>query len=143
VQVIQVFAFNGDLSRAHGVFGQLDFESVHFFWDGLVWIGLGALLLRFGTTNAWLWVAFIAASLHEVEHLYLMFVYKADRAFYVNGAYEGVMGFGGLVGSPLFRPYLHFAYNVCVIVPLLFAFWDQTVRVHRSGETAKAQVKAS
>ena len=132
VQVIQVFVFNGDLSRAHGVFGQLDFETVHFFWDGLVWIGLGALLLRFGGTNRWLWVAFIAASFHEVEHLYLMFVFKTNMDFYVNGGYEGVMGYGGLVGSPFFRPYLHFAYNTCVIVPLLFAFWDQTVRVYRS-----------
>lgn len=132
VQVIQVFLFNGDLSRAHGVFGQLDFETVHFFWDGLVWTGLGALLLRFGSTNRWLWVAFIAASLHEVEHLYLMFIYKTNMDFYVNGGFEGVMGYGGLVGSPFFRPYLHFAYNACVIIPLLFAFWDQTVRVYRS-----------
>ena len=132
VQAIQVFLFNGDLSRAHGVLGQLDFETVHFLWDGLVWIGLGALLLRFGTTNRWLWVAFIAASFHEVEHLYLMFVYKANIDFYANGGFEGVMGFGGVIGSPFFRPYMHFAYNACVIIPLLFAFWDQTVRVYRS-----------
>ena len=72
-----------------------------------------------------------------------MFVYKADPGFYVNGAYEGVMGFGGVLGSPLFRPYLHFAYNVCVIVPLLFAFWDQTVRVHQSADPTRDQVKAS
>lgn len=143
VQVIQVFVFSGDLARAHGVFGQLDFETVHFFWDGLVWIALGALLLRFGTTNRWLWVAFIAASVHEVEHLYLMFVYKTDYTFYLHGGYEGVMGYGGLIGSPFFRPYLHFAYNVCVIVPLLFAFWDQTVRVYRRSHHATAGAVAT
>jgi hypothetical protein len=143
VQVIQVFVFSGDLARAHGIFGQLDFETVHFFWDGLVWIALGALLLRFGTTNRWLWVAFIAASVHEVEHIYLMFVYKADYTFYLNGGYEGVMGYGGVIGSPFFRPYLHFAYNVCVIVPLLFAFWDQTVRVYRSSHHATAVAAAT
>ena len=137
VQVIQVFVFNGDLSRAHGVFGQLDFETVHFVWDTLVWIGLGALVLRFGSTNGWLWVSLAAASVHEIEHIYLFTVYRMDYAFYTDGGFAGIMGFGGLIGSPLARPYLHFAYNVCVIVPLLFAFWQQTKQVYaRSGLNA-------
>jgi len=132
VQVIQVFAFSGDLSRAHGLFGQLDFETVHFAWDSLVWIGLVALLLRFGRDNPWLIVSFAAASLHEVEHIYLFYVYRFDPAFYFSGGFAGIMGSGGLVGSPLARPYLHFVYNVLVIVPLLFAFWRQTVQVFRA-----------
>jgi hypothetical protein len=131
VQVIQVFLFNGDLSRAHGVFGQLDFETVHFVWDSLVWIGLGVLVMRYGRSNLWLWVSLFFASLHEIEHLYLFFVYRMDPTFYTDGGFAGIMGFGGLVGSPLARPYLHFGYNVCVIVPLIFAFWYQTVQVHR------------
>lgn len=132
VQVAQVFVFNGDLSRAHGVFGQLDFETVHFTWDSMVWLGLGLLLLRFGS-NRWLWIAFAAATLHEVEHVYLFTIYKTDPAFYAGGGFTGIMGQSGVVGSPLARPYLHFAYNVCAVVPLLFAFWDQTVRVYRRG----------
>ncbi|HYL71746.1 MAG TPA: hypothetical protein VEY89_10645 [Candidatus Dormibacteraeota bacterium] len=131
VQVVQVFLFNGDLSRAHGVFGQLDFETVHFTWDTIVWLGLVVLLLRFGRDNPWLIVSFAAASLHEIEHLYLFYVYRFDPAYYSAGGFAGIMGSGGVVGSPLARPYLHFAYNVLVIVPLLFAFWRQTVNVFR------------
>lgn len=134
VQVVQVFVFNGDLSRSHGLFGMLDFETVHFVWDSIVWIGLGVLVMRYGSTNLWLWVSLVFASLHEIEHLYLFFIYRMDPAFYANGGFAGIMGFGGLVGSPLARPYLHFGYNVCVIVPLVFAFWYQTVRVHRQGK---------
>lgn len=131
VQVVQVFMFNGELSRAHGVFGQLDFETVHFVWDSIVWIGLGVLLLRFGGTNKWLWLSFAASSLHEVEHVYLFVIYRFDPGFYGAGGLEGIMGSGGLIGSMLARPYLHFTYNVLVIVPLVIAFWDQTVRVYR------------
>lgn len=138
VQVGQVFMTNGDLARSHGVFGQLDFETVHFTWDSIVWLGLGVLLARFGGTNKWLWLSFAAASLHEIEHLYLFFVYRVDPAFYAGGGLTGIMGVGGVVGSPLARPYLHFGYNVLVIVPLIFAFWDQTVRVYR-GERAGAR----
>jgi hypothetical protein len=138
VQVGQVFMTNGDLARSHGVFGQLDFETVHFTWDSIVWLGLGILLARFGGTNKWLWLSFAAASFHEIEHLYLFFVYRVDPAFYANGGLTGIMGLGGVVGTPLARPYLHFGYNVLVIVPLVFAFWDQTVRVYR-GDRAGAR----
>jgi hypothetical protein len=139
VQVGQVFMTGGDLSRSHGVFGQLDFETVHFTWDTTVWIGLGVLLTRFGSTNRWLWLSFAAAGLHEIEHIYLFTVFKTDPAFYMNGGLAGIMGLGGVVGSPLARPYLHFAYNVCVIVPLVFAFWDQTVRVYGNERQAAAR----
>ena len=142
VQVGQVFMTGGDLSRSHGVFGQLDFETVHFTWDTMVWIGLGVLLARFGGTNRWLWLSFLAASLHQIEHIYLFTVYRIDPSFYTNGGLAGIMGRGGVVGSPLARPYLHFAYNVCVIVPLVFAFWDQTVRVYRLERNAPTRVGA-
>ena len=128
-QVTQLLMAGGDLSRAHGVFGQLDFETVHFVWDTGIWLGLGLLLYRFGARNPWLWIAFAAASLHEVEHIYLFSMYRTDLAFYVRGGYAGIMGSGGVIGSPLGRPYLHFAYNVCVVLPMVIAFWDQTKRV--------------
>jgi CRP-like cAMP-binding protein len=35
-----------------------------------------------------------------------------------------------MVGSPLARPYLHFAYNYLEVVPLVIAFWDQGLRVY-------------
>ena len=81
----------------------------------------------------------LAASLHQVEHIYLFTIYRTDPTFYAHGGLAGIMGLGGVLGSPLARPYLHFAYNVCVIVPLVFAFWDQTVRVYRTQSSAVAQ----
>lgn len=136
VQVLQLLSNHGVLARSHGVFGQLDFEIVHFGWDTLVWLGICVLLGRFGRENPWLWVSLAAASLHEVEHLYLFWLRWVDVTFYNNGGYAGIMGRGGVVGSPLGRPYLHFAYNVVVVVPLVIAFWDQSHRVRdRLAET--------
>ena len=68
---------------ACGVFGQLDFETVHLVWDTLVWITALALLMRF-STNIWLWVAVVAASLHEMEHLFLGSIYFFERAQVFN-----------------------------------------------------------
>jgi hypothetical protein len=125
VQVLQLLATNGTLAHSHGVFGQLDFETVHFVADTLVWISLGVFLVIFRGENRWLWVAFAAASLHQVEHLYLFWMYHAHPAVYASGGFAGIMGSGGVIGSPLGRPYLHFSYNVIVIVPMLIALWDQ------------------
>ena len=129
VQVGQLVATTGDLSRSHGIFGQLDFEAVHFFTDSLLWIGLGMLVIVIRERNVWLWIAFIAASLHEVEHLYLFWLYIFDNNFYLAGGFNGVMGDNGLIGSPLDRPYLHYTYNLIVLVPMLIAIWDEARRM--------------
>jgi hypothetical protein len=137
VQVVQLLLYDGQLAHAHGVFGQLDFETVHFFWDSSIWLCLCFVLPRFGSGNRWLWIAFAAASVHQVEHIYLFWIYRADPSFYVHGGLAGIMGNGGLIGSPLARPYLHFAYNLLVVVPMVLAFWDQSrhvqARVRRRG----------
>ncbi|HMC41895.1 MAG TPA: hypothetical protein VKI20_02715, partial [Acidimicrobiales bacterium] len=73
-QVLQLLIHRGDASKAHGVFGQLDAEHVHFFWDSGVWIGALFLLYRF-PKNVWLWVAVAFSSLHQVEHTYLETIY--------------------------------------------------------------------
>ena len=115
------------------MFGQLDFETVHFVWDSAIWLVLCLVLTRFARGNRWLWVAFCAASMHEVEHLYLFWIYNASPWFYAHGGLEGIMGSGGLIGSPLARPYLHFTYNFLVVVPMVCAFLDQTQHVHDGG----------
>jgi hypothetical protein len=119
----------GDLAHSHGVFGQLDFETVHFVADTMVWVTLGVFVVLFRGANKWLWVAFAAASLHQIEHFYLFWMYLADRSTYTAGGFAGIMGNGGVIGSPLGRPYLHFSYNMIVIVPMLIALWDQARRV--------------
>src|SRR5216684_7877676 len=125
VQIVQLYASGGDLAHSHGVFGQLDFETVHVVWDSSVWVGLAICLYKF-SRNRWLYVSFIFASLHEVEHLYLFYIYNTDKTFYFMGGLTGIMGYGGVIGSPLFRPYLHFFYNFLVIAPMLIAFSRQT-----------------
>jgi hypothetical protein len=130
VQVTQLLLYNGHLGQSHGVFGQLDFETVHFIWDSAVWLLLCVVLTKFARGNRWLWVAFIAASLHEIEHLYLFFIYLTNPWFYFHAGLAGIMGNGGLIGSPLARPYLHFSYNFLVVVPMVLAFLDQTKHVY-------------
>src|SRR5438445_4626450 len=129
VQVIQLLLTGGDLVRSHRVFGQLDLESVHFFWDTSIWLGTGALIYKFGRGNLCLWLSFAFASLHAVEHIYLFWLSRTDLFFYLRGGYAGIFGEGGVIGSPLARPYLHFAYNFCVVATMLVALWEQTKHV--------------
>ena len=128
VQVSQLIANHGDLTHSHGVFGQLDFETVHFVWDTLIWFSAAYLVYRF-RANPWLWVSFVAASWHQVEHFYLFTINKMDYGFWAHGGIAGVMGKGGLLGSPLARPYLHFVYNFLVVVPMVIALLQETKRV--------------
>jgi hypothetical protein len=126
-QVGQLMVSDGILARSHGVFGQLDFELVHFVTDTLLWLTLGVLILTI-PGNKWLWVAFAAASLHQIEHFYLFWLYHAHHGLYLQGGFAGIMGKNGMIGSPLDRPYLHFSYNFIVIVPMLVALWDEARR---------------
>jgi hypothetical protein len=87
------------------------------------------LVVSIRERNVWLWIAFIAASLHEVDHLYLFFLHIFDNNFYLAGGFSGVLGHHGLIGSPLDRPYLHYTYNLIVFVPMLIAIWDEARRM--------------
>jgi hypothetical protein len=143
VQVAQLALTNGDLARSHGVFGQLDFELVHFVSDIAVWLALGAVIICLRHTRSpWLWIAFCAASAHAIEHLYLWWIYIEFRGFYTIGGFAGIMGAHGVIGSPLGRPYMHFAYNFLVVLPMVLALWDQRRKsrggVPRSPEVALA-----
>jgi hypothetical protein len=129
-ELVQLFINHGNLAQSHGVFGILDNEVVHFYWNVGIWLGIAILLYRLGSRNPWLWVAFFAASIHMVEHIYLYWLYVFHQDFYGAGGWAGIMGRGGLLGSPLDRPYLHFVYNYLEVVPLVIAFWDQSRRVY-------------
>jgi hypothetical protein len=142
-QVSQLLATDGDIDRSHGVFGALDFETVHFYWDTTIWLITALMLHRF-VRNPWLWVAFGAASLHQMEHVYLYFVYLADMEFYGDGGLAGILGKGGVIGSPLARPYLHFTYNLFVTVPMVLACWHEARRVElRSPVPASSQPRSA
>ena len=126
VQNLQLILTHGKLAASRGVFGQLDVEVVHFYWNIGIWLGTGALLYRYGLRNVWLTVAFVAASLHPVEHMYLYWLYATHSSAYLVGGSNGILGQGGLVGSPLARPYLHFVYNVIEVTPFVLAYYDQS-----------------
>jgi hypothetical protein len=98
-------------------------ETVHFYWNILIWLGTGGLLYKYGFRNVWLTASFVFASLHSVEHLYLYWLYVADHAAYVLGGSNGILAAGGLVGSPLARPYLHLVYNMFEVTPFVLAYW--------------------
>ena len=123
VQNLQLFLTHGRLAASRGVFGQLDEEAVHFYWNIGIWLGTGALLYRYGLRNVWLTVAFVAASLHSVEHMYLYWLYATHSSAYLMGGWNGILGQGGLAGSPLARPYLHLVYNV-IVTPFVLAYYD-------------------
>jgi hypothetical protein len=129
-ELVQLFFNHGNLAQSHGVFGALDNEVVHFYWNVGVWVGIAVLLYRLGSRNPWLWIALVAASIHMVEHIYLYWLYVFHQEFWAAGGWAGILGKGGILGSPLDRPYLHFLYNYLEVVPLVIAFWDQSLRVY-------------
>ncbi|MEA2220851.1 MAG: hypothetical protein QOJ35_3477 [Solirubrobacteraceae bacterium] len=141
-QVAELGVTGGSFARSHGVIGQLDFETVHFVADTTLWLSLGLLAVNFKARNAWLWVAFVAASFHQIEHLYLFWLYVAEHTVYLSGGAAGIMGKYGLIGTPLDRPYLHFAYNCIVFVPMVIAFWDEARHVDRVRSAAVATAPA-
>jgi hypothetical protein len=130
VQVLQFQLSGGNSAVSHGVFGALDRELVHFTWDSLVWIGCMVLLYKLGPHNKWLWISLVASSLHEIEHLFLFWLDRVHNDFYNAGGVTGIMAKGGYIGSFFARPYIHFIYNFFVVVPLMFATWDETKRAY-------------
>jgi len=124
-QVVQLLMTDGDLAESRGMIGRLDFETVHFLFDTSLWLALGAFLVLWRGDNGWLWIAFAFASIHEVEHVYLYWLYVAQPSLYDQGGLAGIMGSGGMVGSPLARPYLHFVYNLPVMVAMVAAWWKE------------------
>jgi hypothetical protein len=124
-QVMELMSTNGDLDRSHGIIGRLDFETVHFVFDTSLWLALAYFVVLWRGDNAWLWIAFGFQSIHQVEHLYLFWLYQAHPALYAQGGLSGIMGSGGMIGSPLARPYLHFTYNLPVMVAMVVAWWHE------------------
>jgi hypothetical protein len=125
IQITQLFMNDGLLAHSHGALGQLDFETVHFFWDTAVWLGTLVLIWRYGRQNSWLWVSLVFASAHEVEHMYLYYVNLFEYDFYHSqGGFAGIFGKGGMVPT-VSRPYLHFGYNFLVVIPMVIAYLKQ------------------
>lgn len=126
-QMIQIHVLSIPGPHAHGIFGALDIEWVHFIWNSWVLVAVVALVIHF-PRNPWLWATLILAGWHEAEHLYIIGVYLATG---LPGT-PGLLARGGLVsgGLPLRRPDLHFLYNVVETTPLVAAFIYQLRRTY-------------
>jgi hypothetical protein len=129
-QVAQIHALGIAPRQAHGVFGALDIEWVHFAWN--TWVAAAALaLLRPFRQNRWLWLVLAIAVWHGIEHTYILSRYLATG----TAGTPGFLASGGLIGGglPLARPDLHFLYNLVETVPLVAAFLWQCRRAYAVG----------
>jgi hypothetical protein len=134
-QVIQLLVTGGNADLSQGVLTRLNQELVHLVWTSCVWIGSALLLLRF-RHNRWLWIALAAASVHEVEHVYLMDAWL-HPGLELHGGVNGVLATGGLASGPLQRPYLHFLYNLAELLPLGAALLDELAAAGRVPRLAR------
>jgi CRP-like cAMP-binding protein len=142
------WSWNGpSCASAHGVFGELDRELVHFIWDGIILICCTIIFFRF-RKNPWVKWALLAAFIHQVEHVFLYFSSIVSSSGYPGagtflGLYakrwdNGIMGHDGVVGSALpwfnditpSRINIHFFYNVCVMIPMILAFLFEVKRIY-------------
>jgi hypothetical protein len=116
VQVVQLRLLGLGGEHAHGVFGALDIEWVHFGWNAWILIAVAVLLTRF-RRNPWLWLTLPLAAWHLGEHVVLIAIYLASG----TAGDPGLLASGGLLGGglPLARPELHLAYNLAETLPLL------------------------
>jgi hypothetical protein len=116
VQVAQLRLLGIPASDAHGVFGALDVEWVHFVWNAWVLLAIGVLLAG-RPRSPWLWAAGLLAGWHLAEHTVLIGLYLVTG---VEGR-PGLLALGGLLGGgvPIARPELHLAYNLVETAPLL------------------------
>lgn len=117
VQVFQIHILGQPPKEARGIFGALDIEWVHFTWNTWVLVAVVLLALRF-RKNPWLLLGLAFAAWHELEHVVIMSTYLATGTV----GTPGILSRGGILGSPLIRPDLHFAYNIIESTPLAIAF---------------------
>ena len=103
VQVTQLRILGLSGEHAHGVFGALDIEWVHFVWNAWVLVAIVALLLG-RQRNLWLWIAAPLAAWHLLEHSVLIVLYLVTG----TEGNPGLLAMGGLLanGLPLARPEL-------------------------------------
>lgn len=122
VQSTQVFVFGTPPGHAHGLLGGLfDLEWVHFAYNSVFLVALGALWHAHGATlrergRGLAWAMFVAGlalqAYHEIEHLVKM----------IQHVVGGQTPAPGLLGNVVDLVLLHLAFNVIVYVlalPLL------------------------
>jgi hypothetical protein len=118
-QIIQIHVFDYAPEHAHGIFGALDVEWVHFVWNSLLLL-FNILLIKKFPKNIFLWINAVAVLWHQMEHSYIMWVYLTTG---ISGD-PGLLSQGGFLfgGLPFIRAEIHFIYNILETFPLAIAF---------------------
>jgi hypothetical protein len=93
-QMVQVHALGLRGRNAHGVFGALDVEWVHFVWNSWILAAVALLVRRF-RRNPWLWASLVVAGWHEAEHMTIMARYLATG----EQGTPGLLAAGGAIGG--------------------------------------------
>ena len=130
-QMIQIHLLGLSGAQAHGIIGVLDFEWVHFIFDG-GWVPICAYTLFFvyRKSNPWLWVLVPVVTWHAFEHVAIMSVYLRTG---IVGS-PGLLAHGGFIagGLPLTRPDLHFLYNLIEETLIVIGYVYQVKHLHDS-----------
>jgi|SRR5262245_21074970 len=117
-QMVQIHILGWMFKNSHGLFGAaFDVELLHFLFDS-VWIPFWTIYLIYVRRDIWMIIMLPLALLHCAEHIVIMDYYLKTG---IVGS-PGIMAMGGLVGSPLSRPDLHFWYNALETLAMIVGF---------------------
>lgn len=106
-QMVQIHILGRTFANSHGIFGAaFDVEWLHFDFDSL-WIPFWTLYLIYKRRDMWMIIMLPLVLWHCAEHVVIMDYYLRTG---ISGS-PGILAQGGLIGSPLSRPDLHFLYN--------------------------------
>lgn len=123
-QMVQIHLLGLSGSQAHGIIGVLDFEWMHFLFDG-GWVPICVFILFFiyRKNNPWLWLLIPVVTWHAIEHITIMSYYLRTG---IVGS-PGLLAHGGAIagGLPLTRPDLHFLYNLIEETLIVLAYLYQ------------------
>src|SRR5207245_10844004 len=119
--------------QSSGIFSMLNTEWVYFLWISWVLL-LSIFLMFFFRKNIWLWMLFIFAIWHEIEHIYIMSVYLRTH---IEGT-PGLISRGGAIGGglPLIRPDVDFVYAVIEETLLLLAYYHEVRTIQIDNKTS-------
>lgn len=142
VQLVQFYLLDRPGAGSQGLISALNVEWVHFSWNWLVMIVLVFLFSK-GLRNVWMYLLLTWATLHSLEHTYMLIRYLqvsaelsalGQPAFEVSQTLPGVLGrngwlalsswcgrIPGLTTAP--RVLVHFWWNFGEVALLLLAAW--------------------
>ncbi|MBI3762613.1 MAG: cyclic nucleotide-binding domain-containing protein [Chloroflexi bacterium] len=124
-QIVQIFLLHFPPEQANGIFGQVNREWVLFLWNTALLAGIVVLALRWPRNRA-LWVAAVVAAWVEIEMIVIVITYVSTG---IVGS-PGLLGRGGVIGTPLLRPDLHFIYSLTQTGVLIWALVAQLRTAH-------------